>query len=52
MNHIYKVFHVSLLHKYITYVLRIEDVKLEDNLVYEKHLMQILDRQVKELKNK
>lgn len=36
MDHIHSVFHVSLLYKYISeliHVLRVQDVKLEDNLV-------------------
>lgn len=46
MDHIHNVFHVLLLHKYIndpTYVMRIDDVELEDNLVYKEPLVQILD---------
>lgn len=42
----YNVFHVSLLYKYIndlSHVLRIKDVKLEDNLVYKESSIQILD---------
>lgn len=38
---------MSLLCKYIsdlTHVLRVKDAKLEDNLIYEEHLVQILDR--------
>lgn len=44
-----------LLHKYIndlTHVLRIEDVELKGNFVYEKHPIYILDRWVKKLRNK
>lgn len=55
MEQIYNVFHVKLLHKYIndpSYVIRIEDVELEENLVYEEHLVQILDCQVKHLISK
>lgn len=33
-------------------LLRIEDVKHEDNLVYEENMIQVLDNQVKQLKNK
>lgn len=43
------------LHKYIsgtTHELRIENVELNDSLVYMDGLVQILDRRVKELKNK
>lgn len=41
------MFYVSLLHMYIsdlTHVLEVEDVKLGDNLTYEKHPIQILDK--------
>lgn len=47
MYHIYSVFHVLLLHKYIsdsTHVLKAEDAKLKDNLIYEDCLIHILDR--------
>lgn len=55
MDKIHNVFHVSLLLKYVsnlTHVLRVDEVELEDNLVYKECLIQILDRQVKKLKNK
>lgn len=46
MDQIYNVFHVSLLYKHIndpTHVLSKEELKLTNNLVYEKCLVQILD---------
>lgn len=55
MDKIHNVFHVSLLLKYVsnlTHVLRVDEVELEDNLVYKERPIQILDRQVKQLKNK
>lgn len=48
---IHNMFYISLLCKYIsdpTHVFSVENVKLEDNLVYEELLVQILDRRVKE----
>lgn len=47
MDNIHNIFHVSLLYKYIsdsTDVLRVMDVKLKDNLVYNKCPIQILDK--------
>lgn len=55
MNQIYNVLNVSLLHKYIsdpTHVLRIKDVEIQINQIYEEYLIQILDKWVKQLKNK
>ena len=52
MDKIHDVFHVSMLRKYVSdlsYILRIEDVNLEENLVYEERPIQILDRRIKEL---
>lgn len=54
IDRIHNIFHMSL-HKYIsgtTHELRIENVELNDSLVYKDSLVQILDRRVKELKNK
>lgn len=47
IDRIHNMFYVSLLHMYIsdlTHVLEVEDVKLGDNLTYEKHPIQILDK--------
>lgn len=55
INMIHNVFHISLLHKQIndlTHLLRVENVELKDNLVYEECLIQILNKRVKQLKNK
>lgn len=46
---------MSLLYKYIsdlTLVLRVYDMNLEDNLVYEEYPIQILDRRFKYVRNK
>lgn len=54
IDRIHNMFHVSL-SKYIsdsTYVLKDKDIKLEDNLAYEEHLIQILDKRVMELRHK
>lgn len=40
MDHIYNMFHISLLQKYIsdlTYMFNVRDIELEDALVYKKH---------------
>ncbi|XP_031249510.1 uncharacterized protein LOC116107370, partial [Pistacia vera] len=55
MDKVHDVFHVSMLRKYVSnpsHILRLEDVDLEENLVYEEHPIQILDRRIKELRNK
>ena len=55
MERVHNVFHVSLLRKYVSdpsHVLQMEEVELQDNLAYEERPVQILDRKVKELRNK
>ncbi|XP_027082175.1 uncharacterized protein [Coffea arabica] len=55
MSRIHNAFHVSLLKKYHpnpTHILRTEDVVLDETLTYEEQPVQILDRKVKELRNK
>lgn len=55
MDQIHNVIHVSLLRKYIsdlTYMLRIKNRELKDNLDYKKHLVHILDKQVKQLRKR
>lgn len=47
MNHIHNICHVSLSCKYIsdlTYMQKIEDEELKDNLVYKERYVQILDK--------
>ena len=52
---VHPIFHVSMLKKFIgdpESILTIEGLGVKDKLSYEKVLVQILDRQVKELRNK
>lgn len=52
MDRVHNVFHVSMLRKYVSdpsHILSVEDVDVEENLVYEERLVQILDKQIKEL---
>ena len=52
---VYPVFHVSILKKCIDdleSILPIESLGVKDNLSYEEFPIQILDRQVKKLRNK
>ena len=55
MSRIHNVFHLSLLKKYhpdATHILHPDNVELDETLTYEEQSVQILDRKVKELKNK
>lgn len=50
---VHNMFHVSLLHKCIndpTHMLKVNNKKLKDNLVYKEHPIHILDRLVKHVK--
>ena len=52
---IYNVFHVFILKKYHpdpSYVLQLENIEIDETLTYEKKLVKLLDRMVKELRNK
>src|SRR5687767_6276705 len=49
------VFHVSMLRKFVgdvNTIVPLEDVTIEDDLTYEEVPVEILDRQVKRLRNK
>ena len=52
---VHPVFHVSMLRKFIgdvDTIIPLEDVSIEDSLTYEEVPVEILDRQVKKLRNK
>ena len=52
---VHPIFHVSMLKKCISnpeFILPIEGLVVKNNLFYEEVLIQILDRQVKKLRNK
>ena len=52
---VHPVFHVSMLRKFIgdkNTIVPLQDVTLEENLSYEELPVEILDRQVKRLRNK
>ena len=52
---VHPVFHVSMLRKFIgdvDAIVPLKDVSIEDNLTYEEVAVEILDRQVKRLRNK
>ena len=55
MSSIHPVFHVSMLRKLVgdpSAIVPLEDVGVEENLTYEEVPVEILDRQVKRLRNK
>ncbi|XP_031257583.1 uncharacterized protein LOC116115589 [Pistacia vera] len=55
MDRIHNVFHVSFLRKYVSdpsHILQANEVELKDELIYEERPVQILDRRIKELRNK
>ena len=52
---VHPVFHVSMLRKFIgdeNTIVLLQDVTIEENLRYEEVPVEILDRQVKKLRNK
>ncbi|XP_071920658.1 uncharacterized protein [Coffea arabica] len=55
LSRIHNVFHVSMLKKYHpdpSHVLQPEDIEVDESLAYEEKPVQVLDRKVKELRNK
>ncbi|XP_071906002.1 uncharacterized protein [Coffea arabica] len=55
MAKVHNVFHVSMLKKYHpdpSHVLQLEDIEVDESLTYEEGPVKILEREVKELRNK
>ena len=55
LKHVHNVFHISQLRKYMPdpdHIIVSEPIDIANDLVYEKHLVQILDRRTKQLRNK
>ncbi|XP_071902206.1 uncharacterized protein [Coffea arabica] len=55
LSRIHNVFHVSMLKKYYpdpSHILQLEEIEIDESLTYEEKLVQLLDRKVKELRNK
>ena len=55
LANIHEVFHVSMLHKYIadpSHILKEQPIQLKENLTYEEHPVEILDRRDQVLHNK
>ena len=55
LANIHDVFHVSLLRKYIanpSHILKEQPIQLKENLTYEEHPVEILDRRDQVLRNK
>ena len=55
LSRIHPVFHVSMLRKYISYpshVLQLKAVQLSEDLTYEEYLVDIVDRQLRQLRTK
>ncbi|XP_028800375.1 uncharacterized protein LOC114755674 [Neltuma alba] len=55
LSQIHDVFHVSQLKKYQpdpSYVLKYDDIELQDNLTFEVKPVKVIDQQIKQLRNK
>jgi len=55
LEHVHNVFHVSQLRKYVSdpdHAIIDETIAISEDLAYEEHPIQILDRKVKQLCNK
>ena len=55
LANIHDVFHVSMLRKYIadpSHILKEQPIQLKENLTYEEHPVEILDRRNQVLRNK
>ena len=55
MANVHDVFHVSMLRKYHpdpSHVLQLEEIEVDESLTYEEGPVKILEKEVKELRNK
>ena len=55
LEQVHNVFHISQLRKYIpdpNHIIDPEPIEIAENLAYEEHSVQILDRRVKKLRKK
>ncbi|XP_071901026.1 uncharacterized protein [Coffea arabica] len=55
LSRIHDIFHISMLKKYYpdpTHILQLEEIEIDESLTYEEKPVQLLDRKVKELRNK
>ena len=55
LEHVHNVFHISQLKKYIPdsdHTIVFEPIEITKDLVYEERPVQILDRRIKQLRNK
>ena len=55
LSRIHDVFHVSMLKKYYpdpTHIVQPEEIQIDETLTYEERPVRVLDRKVKELRNK
>ena len=55
LSRIHNIFHVSMLKKYhpdSSYILQPENIEIDETLTYEEKPIKLLDRKVKELRNK
>ena len=55
LSRIHNIFHVSMFKKYhsdLSHILQPENIEIDETLTYEEKPIKILDRKVKELRNK
>jgi len=55
LEYVHNVFHISQLRKHVpnpNHIIELEPIELAEDLMYEEHPIQILDRRVKQLRNK
>ena len=55
MSAIHNIFHISMLKKYVSdpdHVIKLQTIRVQEDLSYEDRPIDILDREVQELRNK
>jgi len=55
LEHVHVVFHIFQLQNYVpdsNHIIEPEPIEIAENLAYEEHPIQIVDRRIKQLRNK
>ena len=55
MGHVHPIFHISMLRRYVpdpSHVLQTQEIEVDESLSYEELPVQVMDRQIRQLRNK
>ena len=55
MGHVHPIFHISMLRRYVpdpSHILQTQEIEIDESLSYEELPVQVMDRQIRQLRNK